>query len=88
LIRNFADNRFDVFDLKINRKRLTPTSFTEEGLPDTGGKYYRAGDPTLRNPSTRRAKFLTLPLYKLSPTTARKVLEFWSEHRTYAKIPS
>ena len=22
---------------------------------------------------------------KLSPTTARKVLEFWSEHRTYAK---
>jgi uncharacterized protein (DUF2336 family) len=25
---------------------------------------------------------------KLSPTTARKVLEFWSEHRTYAKIPS
>ena len=25
---------------------------------------------------------------KLSPTTARKVLEFWSEHRTYAKIPN
>ena len=25
---------------------------------------------------------------KLSPTTARKVLEFWSEHRTYAKIPT
>lgn len=25
---------------------------------------------------------------KLSPTTAKKVLEFWSEHRTYAKIPS
>jgi uncharacterized protein (DUF2336 family) len=23
---------------------------------------------------------------KLSPTTARKVLEFWSEHRTYAKV--
>ena len=25
---------------------------------------------------------------KLSPTTARKVLEFWSEHRTYAKVPN
>jgi len=26
-----------VFDLKVNRKRLTPISFAEEGLPDTGG---------------------------------------------------
>jgi uncharacterized protein (DUF2336 family) len=25
---------------------------------------------------------------KLSPTTARKVLDFWSEHRTYAKAPT
>lgn len=30
-------NRFDVFDLKINRKRLAPISFVEEGLPDNGG---------------------------------------------------
>jgi len=25
---------------------------------------------------------------KLSPTTAKKVLAFWSEHRTYAKVPN
>ena len=30
-------NHFDVFDLKINRKQLTPISFVEENLPDTGG---------------------------------------------------
>ena len=30
-------NRFDVFDLKVNRKRLAPISFVEEGPPDDGG---------------------------------------------------
>ena len=30
-------NRFDVFDLKVNRKRLAPISFVEESSPDEGG---------------------------------------------------
>ena len=30
-------NRFDVFDLKVNRKRLTPISFVEKGSPNEGG---------------------------------------------------
>ena len=29
-------NRFDVFDLTVNRKRLAPISFTEENRTETG----------------------------------------------------
>ena len=72
----FEYNRFDVFDLKINRKRLTPVSFSGKACP-IRRQYYCPG-PTLSNPSSYeshfdvctwplvgRAEFLTLPLYDL-----------------------
>jgi|SRR6187551_3446462 len=63
-------NRFDVFDLKINRKRLAPISL--KSFPDASGKI---AAPTTEAPNlistyvcrppVGHAEFLTLPLYDL-----------------------
>src|SRR5262249_13859608 len=67
-------NRFDVFDLKINRKRLTPASFAEEGLPIPAVTLLHLGNSpsscesdfdVWARPLAGRAEFLTLPLYDL-----------------------